>query len=362
MKKLILFMMSILLITGCINKPITYKNKANHLKNETAYLYYYNLLSKKEKQIYRDIYNCVYEHGERITLKTTDDDLIDKISKYVLYDNPEFFYFDSYTMYFNDDTTDMITYYTYSKKEIKKYQKQLDKVYTEFINTLPDDLNTFEQLGYIYKFVIDKCEYVENAKDDQEITSSLLFNKTVCSGYAKAVQYLCDKLEIDCTYIGGKQKDDPAGDIIGHAWNMVCLDNDYYYIDATWGDNVEENAVFAMNSYFMFDSTDMLKLYEPDDRIYEKTTTGQNTYFNHEGYYSETYDKTVLSKMVKKYRNNNAEWMEFKFSDNCYKEAKNKLIDQDEMFYLFNPYYSGEYSVNYITLDELNIIIFNLTN
>lgn len=51
--------------------------------------------------------------------------------------------------------------------------------------------------------------------------------------------------------------------------------------------------------------------------------------------------------------------MEFKFSDSCYQEAKKRLIDQEEMFDLFNPYTSKQYTVQYFYYDNLNVLIFN---
>ena len=60
-----------------------------------------------------------------------------------------------------------------------------------------------------------------------------------------------------------------------------------------------------------------------------------------------------------RYKHDNIAWMEFKFSDSCYQEAKKRLIDQEEMFDLFNPYTSKQYTVQYFYYDNLNVLIFN---
>ncbi|MFR1628825.1 MAG: transglutaminase domain-containing protein [Thomasclavelia ramosa] len=167
---------------------------------------------------------------------------------------------------------------------------------------------------------MEKCRYVDNAKDNQYITSSLIYGETVCSGYVKAIQYLAEAVGIKSAYIVGKEigaSDDEAY----HAWNLIYLDDDYYYLDATWGDYDSEGNIFAMMNYFMFDSDDMLKLYEPLDQ-YEITKQGNYTYFKYENLYNENYNKAALNKMVKQYKHDNIAWMEFKFSDSCYQEAK----------------------------------------
>ena len=64
--------------------------------------------------------------------------------------------------------------------------------------------------------------------------------------------------------------------------------------------------------------------------------------------------------MVGNYRSNGINWMEFKFSDSCYQQAKTNLIDNEEMFDLYNQYASGSYSIQYFYLDSLNILIFKM--
>ena len=59
--------------------------------------------------------------------------------------------------------------------------------------------------------------------------------QAVCAGYAGAAQYLLEYLGVPCIYVEGST----AGSTEGHAWNIILLDGDYYYFDATNGDQPE---------------------------------------------------------------------------------------------------------------------------
>ena len=168
---------------------------------------------------------------------------------------------------------------------------------------------------------------------------------------------MLEAIDINSAYIVGKALND--SDNSSHAWNLIELDGDYYYLDATWGDYVDEQNAFTMYSYFMFDSDTMLKLYQPASD-YENTINGKYCYFDYENYYNESYDLNLLKSMVGNYRSNGINWMEFKFSDSCYQQAKTNLIDNEEMFDLYNQYASGSYSIQYFYLDSLNILIFKM--
>lgn len=363
MKKILIICLSLFIFIGCssdqkkeIKPRITIDT--NYFKDDDGYQYYYNSLNRKEKRIYRNIYNCLIDHAKKVSLDPSDYETIQKINQYVLYDHPEIFYFNYFEL---KNEVDVCTYspvYSYTKKERQKLNRQLETVRTNFINTIPTNASDYDKAKLIYEFVINQCTYLVGAKDNQEITSSLIYGKTVCSGYVKAFQYLGEALGIKSTFIVGDDKD-PTDDTT-HAWNMIYLDNDYYYIDATWGDYDSDGITFPLMHYFMFDSTDMLKLYEPSD-LYEKTKTGTYCYFKYEKLYSETYNKQTLGTMINQLKNNNTAWMPLKFSDSCFNEAKTKLIDQKEMFDLFNRYTNRQYLIQYFIYDDLNVIIFKQT-
>lgn len=111
--------LSLFLLCGCL--PATPKTIENNFKNDTCYNYHYQHLTKQ--QLYQKIYNIAYNQEKDIQIGQTDMDKVTPIIEKVLKDHPEFFYVEEWTLtnkgIFNFK-------YTFTKKEIKKYQKQLD--------------------------------------------------------------------------------------------------------------------------------------------------------------------------------------------------------------------------------------------
>lgn len=76
----------------------------------------------------------------------------------------------------------------------------------------------------------------------------LLVNKTsVCQGYAYGMKYLLRKLGIPCDVVTGG----------GHAWNIVNIDGENYYVDATWDDPVPDVAGRIRREHFNVTTTQL---------------------------------------------------------------------------------------------------------
>ncbi len=54
----------------------------------------------------------------------------------------------------------------------------------------------------------------------------------VCDGFSKAYSLLCNMMGVNCYRISGEAKTGNGSG--GHAWNKVCVDNNYYLVDITW--------------------------------------------------------------------------------------------------------------------------------
>ena len=69
-------------------------------------------------------------------------------------------------------------------------------------------------------------------------------NKAVCNGYAEAMALLMTCVGIENQIVTG------TADNELHAWNQVCLDGNWYQVDATWDDPLPDRGVFAGHEYF----------------------------------------------------------------------------------------------------------------
>ena len=69
---------------------------------------------------------------------------------------------------------------------------------------------------YVHDRLISRISYSKAATMNQSAYSALVGGKTVCAGYARAFQYLMQKLGIPCYYCTGF-----AGE--NHAWNIIKL-------------------------------------------------------------------------------------------------------------------------------------------
>ena len=197
-------------------------------------------------------------------------------------------------------------------------------------------------------------EYVEGAKDSQNIISVFLNKQTVCQGYACAVQYLFNQLGIESTIVSGKALGEP------HAWNLICLDGDYYYMDATWGNNgyrdkegVETS--FIDYNYMAMTTAQMQMGHEPNGEIpLPECSAVLNNYYIKEGYYIETWDPDQIGAMLA------PAWEErqvitLKFGDENLKEQAFQYFIQDGHI---ADYCSQITQINYIEDSQWNEISF----
>jgi uncharacterized protein YjdB len=91
----------------------------------------------------------------------------------------------------------------------------------------------------------------------------LVYGTAVCQGYAEAYRYLLDLVGIE-SYIC-------TSDALFHAWNIVKLDGDYYYVDVTWDDPVWDRSGRVMHTNFLCSYEEFSKTHTATD--YDQTPT-----------------------------------------------------------------------------------------
>ena len=169
----------------------------------------------------------------------TDNEFYSSIRK-VLRDNPDIFWF-AHKVHYNEITHTLSFQYLFSPKRAKQLKRSIDDVILHDFNiNYVRTLSQIEQVMYVYMWIISYCNYNINSAFNQEIDSVSVRRNSVCTGYAKAAQYLFSLLDIESQLVFG-QLNNPESNQDRHCWNIVKIDGDYYHFDASLGDktNIE---------------------------------------------------------------------------------------------------------------------------
>lgn len=75
------------------------------------------------------------------------------------------------------------------------------------------------------------CKYDLQAEKRSTAYSALVGNRSVCAGYARAVQLLLCSVGVECLYIVNDN----------HAWNMVRIDGLWFHCDSTFCDRNQDS-------------------------------------------------------------------------------------------------------------------------
>lgn len=324
MRRIVITLICFLVLTGCSSKEETKVTKLiekieqKQQLTDEKYRYYYDGLNEDQKDIYTKMYQGYINLEEMIYVDTSDSDLISVINNYILMDYPEIFYISQLNIYDNNRVNIV---YSFDTQQIKDYQNQIDTVSKSIIDQLNQQPDSYLKLQALYDYVILNNVYNSESTNNQEIISSLINKETVCAGYTKMFQYLANEMGYQVTQIRGQTNRDTNE---RHGWNMIAYENDYYYIDTTYGDG---NIVDY--SYFMMSSNDANNLYTADNSIQE-TTNLNNTYFYRNGYYLDSYSIRTIRNSIKD------NYLTIKCSDSVYQDTIYRLFTNNDIFEVLN--------------------------
>lgn len=344
--------------------------------NGKAYRYAYECLPEEQKLWYNDIEMALSGMEESIRLSDEglaaglDENCIDTIFQCVLNDHPEFFYVSgyTYTKYSRGDEAVAISFsatYEISLEEAITRRQEIEAVAEKILSGIDEDATDYDKVKYVYDTIIKNTDYELEASDNQNIYSVFVGKASVCQGYAKAAQYLLNCLGVDCTLVQGTVENGQ-----GHAWNLVKVDDSFYYMDVTWGDasyqmsdEEPDSQQFPEISYdYLCITTDqLLKSHTLNNCVPlpECMDTAAN-YFVRQNLIFETYDKERLSELFWDMVVNGKRDITIKCADmSVFYEMKVALIDNQEIFDCM-PTDKG--SIGYATNDKQLSLTFWMTN
>lgn len=304
--------------------------------------YYFKQLNEEEQRVYRELLKGIRAREKDFYLTLSQDDSIDRCYHAVLKDHPEIFWVHNHekiykTTYSDSDYCTFTPGYIYTESEISEIRNAMEAGFQEVSSLIPADASDYEKVRIVYTYVIDNTQY-QASDDDQSIAGVFWKKEAVCAGYAGAVQYLLERIGVPCIYVDGSTQ----GSTEGHAWNIVKLDGEYYYVDATNGDQpdflngnaaqLEEHKTIIYDYLCPFPEEYEKKYIRSEElTVPDCTAKDMNFYVLNQGCF-DGYDWENIYDYCKMRLDNGAAVVRFKFSNQeAFAAACNELLDNGEV-------------------------------
>lgn len=385
MKKIIrhtlclIFTLCLVFTTGC-KKEYTFPDREAHINNgfenfspkieddenlvssnveeaaitaeEEKYLWSYKYLNDDEKIVYRIMLTMVRNLTEGFInlgyLGQNYSVTVAKAYRALSNDFPEYYWMpSSYYINQNNMKTSVAfkknpseDSYGYTADEVNFNNDEFNDAILRIIEKTSEAETPFEKEVIIHDELCKRVVYDSEFKggEESDIYSAygvLVFGHAVCEGYARSFKLLCKYAGIECILVTGYSKG------VGHMWNMVNLDGNWYHVDVTWDDlrkeplhtylNVTELSIRADHdidiSYSKADSTlimqgDSFNFYLPEAKSDE-----YNFFKRSNLILADNFVDTFSDALISAYENDKT-YAELKFENSDYqREFKENYED-----------------------------------
>lgn len=208
---------------------------------------YYDMMDDKGKSLYKQMYaNAKALNRSFSPIVPIGEKQLRNVFFAVYNDHPEIFWLDSGYSGKLDGSGKVIEIDLRFNSTIDDFDNakiRFTDCANQYLAQIDGGLSDFEKETLAHDLLVDNIEYNLRAPLNQSAYSAMVNRETVCAGYARAMQYLCQQMGIPCYYCTGY-----AGE--SHAWNIISLDDGYYNVDVTWADTDPENyEYFNKNDY-----------------------------------------------------------------------------------------------------------------
>ena len=377
---LIIFL--IVSLSGCLPKfgsesLIEEELQERQIDASEEVLYYgYQSLSKEEQKVYRQIAEGLEQQEAEIRITPLSEERLMTVFNMVMIDHPEYFWIEGEFQYttvedLNENTKtaiQLMPVYTVEKEQTESLKQQIEQQADAWIAEIDAPFDAYEKIKSVYELLIREVEYDETSLYNQTIQSVFLEKKTVCMGYAKATQYLLNKMGIFCTLVTGNILDEANS---SHAWNLVRIGENYYYVDTTWGSpgyNAQGDREDAISYSYLCCSDKIISATHKanEDILLPSCTDESYHYYRRKGCWYETYDKERICDVLKRDIETNSPKTELCFQgEEEYQQAVQDLVEGNliqeviQKTSILSPGQQVSWQISYGGKDNLLVILWN---
>ena len=123
-----------------------------------------------------------------------------------------------------------LSYTVESMDEVKETWAEIDKATEEILLYISPDMTDFEKIMTVHDYM--DLHYVYDINDMDQTYLIMLDRVGVCAAYAEAFQHMMNILGIESSLVKSEE--------MGHIWNIVKVDGNWYHVDITWDDPVPD--------------------------------------------------------------------------------------------------------------------------
>ncbi|MCL2300899.1 MAG: hypothetical protein FWC27_12225 [Firmicutes bacterium] len=303
---------------------------------------HYGNLNEAERAAYDLILERLPRFPESIRLADLSTEGLDRVFAALVLDQPLLFHISTtnYTKLTQEgQATAFMPEYRMGREEYAARCEALAKAVETF--AVPAGGTPFDCELALHDQLIRRCAYAEDFTQAEKSTAygALVEGSASCEGYARAFQLLMDLQGIDCYIVTGEATNS-AGDAVGHAWNKVRVEGEWYQTDATWNDPVtEDGSHVTSHAYFNLTDEEIGLSHELTDTRNPCTATAAN-YYIRKGLEFSGLDRAAEDLLTKALRDgmaagDNAAELRFKDGD-AMKEGLRYLFDRQNIYRVLN--------------------------
>lgn len=173
----------------------------------------------------------------------------------VFFENPLFYYVERSFGGTLSSTSGMMgaikpRYLIKDKTEIEETWAQIDKATEEILLYISPDMTDFEKVMAVHDYMV--FNYVYDITDTDQTMMIILDKSGVCAAYSEAFIHMMNVLGIESTVVRSTD--------MGHIWNLVQIDNEWYHVDVTWDDVVPDRFAGVNHTHALLSTEAITKL------------------------------------------------------------------------------------------------------
>lgn len=246
--------------------------EADAAVTEITVPYYYTQLSRTEKEWYDTLRAAVMKQEDSVSLpKLNDVQILEKLWYILSVQDIEGMNLYSYSYTTADEyrqlldnaimpdelreqlneeynRTDVWLFYRFPTKTAAKMRKEIDKKLNSYAKQILKEKTSYRRILKAHDLLVKNVAYDNSFENHDMPYYALIKKKAACGGYSRALSLILNKVGITNVVVYGYANDDY------HAWNKVLYKGNWYIIDSTWDDEVDEIGLKDYSCFMRADS------------------------------------------------------------------------------------------------------------